>query len=129
MCIDRLEQGLKPICILSCSMRALEFGPLDDLREKYGNLRHLEDMPKDTITSPAVVFKPADPKKPVVHWDYTQALELWQKRQPEEVESLPDVFNEISAVTRAPHEIVGRNKLALKAKSCEELMYYTTDDE
>lgn len=36
MCIDRLEQGLTPICVLSCSMRALEFGPLDELKKKYG---------------------------------------------------------------------------------------------
>jgi anaerobic dimethyl sulfoxide reductase subunit B (iron-sulfur subunit) len=38
MCIDRLEEGLKPICVLSCSMRALEFGPLDELTKKYGDL-------------------------------------------------------------------------------------------
>ncbi len=47
MCIDRLEKGLKPICVLSCSLRALEFGPLDELREKYGSLRRLEGIPKD----------------------------------------------------------------------------------
>jgi DMSO reductase iron-sulfur subunit len=35
MCIDRLEQGLNPICVLSCSMRALEFGPLEELKKKY----------------------------------------------------------------------------------------------
>jgi len=38
MCIDRLEQGLKPICVLSCSMRALEFGPLEEITSRYGNL-------------------------------------------------------------------------------------------
>jgi anaerobic dimethyl sulfoxide reductase subunit B (iron-sulfur subunit) len=25
MCFDRLEQGAKPMCVASCSMRALEF--------------------------------------------------------------------------------------------------------
>ncbi len=45
MCIDRLEEGLKPLCVLSCSMRALEFGPIDELMKKYGNLQRLEDMP------------------------------------------------------------------------------------
>lgn len=129
MCIDRLEQGLKPICALSCSMRALEFGPLEELREKYGELRQLEDMPKDTITDPAVVFKPVDPKKQVIPWDYKRALELWRERAPSEGEPLPHVFVEISDVTQAPEEIVGRNKLALKAKDSQELMYYTTDDE
>lgn len=129
MCIDRLEQGLKPICVLSCSMRALEFGPLDELRDKYGDLRQVEDMPRETITNPAVVFKPADPKKQVVPWDYKRALELWQKRDSPKGKLLPDVFTAKSDVTQAPQHIVGRNKLVLKAKNSAEQQYYTTDDE
>lgn len=129
MCIDRLEEGLKPICVLSCSMRALEFGPLDELISKYGNQRRIGEMPKDTITRPAVVFKPVDPKKPIVPWDHRRALELWQKRRPPEGAALPDVFGDIAEVTRPSTEIVGRNKLVLKARSSEALMYYTTDDE
>ena len=129
MCIDRLEQGLTPICVLSCSMRALEFGPLEELMNRYGNLRQIEDMPRDSITKPAVVFKPADSKRQIVPWDSNRALELWQKRESHEDEPLPDAFLDISEVTRAPGEIVGRNKLVLKAKTSAELMYYTTDDE
>lgn len=37
MCIDRLEQGQAPICVLSCSLRALEFGPLEELQNKFGD--------------------------------------------------------------------------------------------
>ena len=129
MCIDRLEQGLKPICVLSCSMRALEFGPLEDLIDKYGNLRRLEEMPKESITRPAVVFRPIDPKKEIVLWDSTRALELWQKRNPDSGGPLPDIFKDPSDITEAPQEIVGRNRLVLKAKTSEEAMYYTTDDE
>lgn len=129
MCVDRLEHGLTPICVLGCSMRALEFGPLDDLVERYGNLRKLEDMPKETISKPAVVFKPADPKQEVVPWDPRKALELWQKRNAEDGRPLPDLFQKIEDVTEAPTGIVGRNRLVLKAKSCDEMMYYTTDNE
>ena len=129
MCIERLEQGLKPLCVLSCSMRALEFGPLDELVRKYGNLKRLEDMPKDSITNPAVIFRPAEPKKQVIPWDFRKALKLWQKRQPHEGEPLPDVFAEISDVTEAPQDIVGRNKLVLKVRNSAEQKYYTTDDE
>lgn len=129
MCIERLEQGLKPLCVLSCSMRALEFGPLDELVRKYGNLKRLEDMPKDSITNPAVIFRPAEPKKQVTPWDFRKALKLWQKRQPHEGEPLPDVFAEISDVTEAPQDIVGRNKLVLKVRNSAEQKYYTTDDE
>jgi anaerobic dimethyl sulfoxide reductase subunit B (iron-sulfur subunit) len=129
MCIDRLEQGLTPICVLSCSMRALEFGPLEELMNKYGNLRRIEDMPRDSITKPAVVFKAPDSKKHIVPWDSNRALELWRKREPYGGGPLPDIFLDMSEVTRAPGEIVGRNKLILKAKTSAELMYYTTDDE
>ena len=110
-------------------MRALEFGPLDELRDKYGNLGQLEEMPKYSTTMPSVVFKPAEPKKQVVPWDYQKALRLWQKRRPNGSEPLPDIFTEISAVTEAPQDIVGRNKLVLKAKNSAEQKYYTTDDE
>jgi len=128
MCIDRLEQGLKPICVLSCSMRALEFGPLDELGRKYGSLRRLEDMPRD-VTRPAVVFKPAEERRQVVPWDHERALELWAERNPGGNERLPRVFKSSSEVTDAPREIVGRNRLELKAKDALELSYYTTDDE
>lgn len=129
LCIDRLEQGLKPICVLSCSMRALEFGPLDQIIKRFGNLRRLEDMPRDSITRPAAVFKPAASPNEVVPWDPRKALQLWQKRQSDSGDPLPDVFDDISDVTGAPTDIVGRNRLVLKAENCRELMYYTTDDE
>jgi DMSO reductase iron-sulfur subunit len=129
MCMDRLSQGLNPICVQSCSMRTLEFGPLEELREKFGDGRKLEYMPNDAITHPAVVFKPCSPQTQIIPWNTEKALCLWQKRQPEGKKPLPDVFDRISDVTEFPREIVGRNKLVLKAKNMEEFMYYTTDND
>ena len=129
MCVDRLSQGLTPICVQSCSMRALEFGPLEELRQKYGELRTVTDLPKETITLPAVVFKPQAHQTQIVPWDAQKALRLWQKRHPDGQTPLPDVFDRISDVTAFPRDIVGRNKLVLKAKNSEEFMYYTTDNE
>jgi len=80
-------------------------------------------------TMPCVVFKPRDLKTTVIPWDATKALELWQKRQPFEGETLPDIFDELSDVTEVPMDIIGRNRLILKAKNSEELLYYTTDNE
>lgn len=80
-------------------------------------------------TMPCMVFKPRDSKTKVIPWDATKALELWQKRQPFEGEPLPDIFDELSDVTEVPMDIVGRNRLVLKAKNSEELIYYTTDNE
>ena len=47
MCIDRLENDQLPLCVASCPMRALDFGPIDELREKYGDVSQIETMPPD----------------------------------------------------------------------------------
>lgn len=129
MCIDRLEQGDKPICVLSCSLRALEFGPLDELIAKYGNLRQLEDMPPGTITRPAAVFKPAEPKKQIIPYDSGRALKLWQQRHPDGSEVLPDVFTDLSEVAGDSGDAVARNRLVLKPANTAEHNFYTMDDE
>lgn len=129
MCVDRLEQGLKPICVLSCSLRALEFGPLHELESKYGELKQLEDAPSGRITKPSVVFKLHDEKKQIIPWDPDKTLELWKKRGPYAPKNLPDVFQKKSEVTETPTTIIGRNRLVLKPKTRKELMYHTTDDE
>ncbi len=127
MCIDRVEKGQLPICVRSCSMRALEFGPLDELRKKYGELRQLHGMPKPDIAKPSVVFKPTAEKTQVVRYDADKALALWQKRSPAAPNDL--IFDAPEQVKAAPREIVGRNKLVLKAKTAQEKQYYATDDD
>ncbi len=32
-CYDRVADGKKPICVESCPLRALDFGPIDELRK------------------------------------------------------------------------------------------------
>lgn len=80
-------------------------------------------------TVPSVVFKREMSKKQIVPWDFKRALELWQKRCPTSGESLPAVFKEVSDVLQPSEHFGGRRKLVLKAKTTEELMMYTTDDE
>ena len=75
------------------------------------------------------MLKPVDPKRMVIPWDAGRALELWQKRRTEDGEPLPDIFGDPSDVIEAPVDIVGRNRLVLKPKNSEELLYYTTDNE
>lgn len=129
MCIDRLEEGLRPICVLSCSLRALDFGPIEELRAKYGELRQLEDMPEGGITGPAVVFKPHDEKREVIPWNADRGPELWRERGPFAPGGLPPVLQKKTDLTGPPKDIIGRGKPVLKAKSIREMMYYTTDDE
>jgi anaerobic dimethyl sulfoxide reductase subunit B (iron-sulfur subunit) len=58
-CIDRLEKGLKPACVVSCPQRALDFGPEEEIVAKYGNVRQAEGGFADpSLTKPNIVFTP-----------------------------------------------------------------------
>ena len=129
LCVDRLEEGKTPICVLSCSMRALEFGPLDKLVSQFGDLRQLEDMPSPRITLPSVVFKPHDPKKAILPWDVKKAMEHWKERGPHALPDVPALFSSLEEFSRISPGIIGRDRLVLKAKNVDEFMYYTTDDD
>jgi anaerobic dimethyl sulfoxide reductase subunit B (iron-sulfur subunit) len=128
MCIDRLDDNKLPACVTTCPARALDFGPIDDLKAKYGDLQQLPQMPSPSITNPSVVFKPAQPRKQLIPYDKWKALELWKWRWNEEDEySLPRIFEDVSDVTEVPEGLVKRNKLVLKPQTHEELIYYTSD--
>ncbi|MFQ5852252.1 MAG: 4Fe-4S dicluster domain-containing protein [Candidatus Binatia bacterium] len=129
MCVDRLEEGLLPICVLSCSLRALDFGPIDELRKRYGDLDTLEELPDGSTTRPAVVFKPRDGKRKLIPWDGDRALELWRQRGSYAPPDLPETFSSKEAVVSRPPGIVGRERFVLKPKTVEELMTATRDDE
>lgn len=57
-CEDLLAQGQNPACVDACVMRALDFGELDELRTKYGNVNAIEPLPEASYTKPAVVITP-----------------------------------------------------------------------
>jgi anaerobic dimethyl sulfoxide reductase subunit B (iron-sulfur subunit) len=129
MCIDRLEEGLKPLCVQVCDLRAFEFGPLEEIASKFGNVKQLEEMPDPLIAQPAAVFKPPLKREMVVPYDANKALQLWQGRGPNAGPDAPPVFESGSDVTNPPDGLVWKNKLVLKAKNVAELMYRTSHDE
>ena len=57
-CVDLQEKGQNPACVDACVMRCLDYGPLDELREKYGDLNELEPLPSANISRPALVLTP-----------------------------------------------------------------------
>lgn len=124
MCIDRVERGEHPICVLSCPMRALDFGQLSELEERYGKVRDLEDLPSSQTTAPAVVFQPHAPKRKLVPYDADRALELLAKRDP-----LPSIYTSAVDVTDIPEGMVGRSRLEIKHNSTDDLMRCTRNDE
>ncbi|MFM9449458.1 4Fe-4S dicluster domain-containing protein, partial [Streptomyces acidiscabies] len=37
LCYDYRSKGKEPACVAACPSRALDWGPIDELRGKYGN--------------------------------------------------------------------------------------------
>lgn len=57
-CVDRYEQGLKPVCVEACRTRALDVGSLEELRQKYGDVKEAIQFTYSERTKPAIIFKP-----------------------------------------------------------------------
>ncbi len=58
MCVDEITMGRKPVCVAACPMRALDWGEIDELREKYGEGDvQIEPLPEDT-TNPSLILNP-----------------------------------------------------------------------
>jgi anaerobic dimethyl sulfoxide reductase subunit B (iron-sulfur subunit) len=57
-CENLLAQGQNPACVDACVMRALDYGELDELRSKYGDLAETAPLPTADITQPAFVVTP-----------------------------------------------------------------------
>jgi formate dehydrogenase beta subunit len=124
MCIDRLEAGDKPMCVLTCRPRALDFGPMSEMEKFYGKNKDLEDLPSSQTTNPSVVFKPHAPRKQLVPYDAKRALELMARRDP-----LPPLYKTATDMTEMPDGLVGRSKLVVKHQSAAELLRAIKSDE
>ncbi len=57
-CYDLQAQGEKPACVDGCPYRVLEFGDIEELKTKHGNLNNVAPMPDPSLTEPAVVYSP-----------------------------------------------------------------------
>ncbi len=71
-CLDRLTQGKLPICVAACPTRALDWGPLDELRHKYGDVREAPGFPYSKEIQPSILFKPKKMASPYVGPDTTK---------------------------------------------------------
>lgn len=62
LCLERWEEKKKPICVEACPTRALDAGPLDKLKARYGKARKADGFVYSKKTMPSIVFKPKRPK-------------------------------------------------------------------
>lgn len=123
MCVDRLDMGEKPICVMSCPLRALDFGPLGELIEKYTDIRWTEDMPSPEITSPAYLIWPQRPKEALIPYDVDRAIELNRSRG-----DLGTMFESAEDLAAIDEGRVGRDRLVMKHGTVESLMRATRND-
>lgn len=63
-CIDRVREGKMPICVEACPQRALSFGPIDELRAKFGNQCDIAPLPSSEYTHPNLVIAPFAQARP-----------------------------------------------------------------
>ena len=57
LCRDRVDDGLNPICVEACRTRALDAGPIDELKTKYGDVKEAVGFTYSKKTGPSIVFR------------------------------------------------------------------------
>lgn len=58
LCADYRSEGRNPACVEACPSRALDWGPIEELRERYGDVDAVEPLPDPSITRPHLVITP-----------------------------------------------------------------------
>lgn len=123
LCIDRLAAGGVPVCVLSCPMRAFDFGPIEELRKKYGDNAQIDEMPDPSLTRPSYVFKPHRPRQHFVPLDPVKVTELQMQRG-----DMGMIVEDSSDISAPDPRILGRSKLVMKNATAEEVMAATRND-
>ena len=59
-CQERLGQGQDPVCVGSCPVRALDYGPLEELQARYGGNSPAQGFDYSTEVNPSVLFNPKE---------------------------------------------------------------------
>lgn len=63
LCLSRLEKGQQTVCVEACPMYAIDVGPLEQLREKYGNNIIAEGFLNSAKIDPSIVIRCKKGKK------------------------------------------------------------------
>lgn len=57
-CADRVAEGKRPICVEACPLRALDFGPVEEMRAKAGfDQANIAPLPDKSYTQPNFFIK------------------------------------------------------------------------
>lgn len=66
LCADYRSEGQNPACVDACPSRALDWGPIDELRAQHGAQSGIAPLPDPSITKPNLVITP---HKHAQRWD------------------------------------------------------------
>jgi len=58
LCMERWPEGKKPVCVAGCPTRALDAGPINEIRAKYRGLKEAVGFAYGENLVPSVIFKP-----------------------------------------------------------------------
>jgi len=57
LCCSRLAAGQNPICVDACPMFAMDAGPMEGLKEKYGDAVEAKGFRRSKKLGPSIIFK------------------------------------------------------------------------
>jgi anaerobic dimethyl sulfoxide reductase subunit B (iron-sulfur subunit) len=63
LCLERWQENKKPVCVEACPMRALDAGPLEELKARYGDTREAAGFVYSPEVGPSVIFKQKTPSE------------------------------------------------------------------
>ena len=58
LCLERVRNNQKPICVDACPMRALDAGPMAELRKQYGKAQEAPGFAPSAEIKPSIIIKP-----------------------------------------------------------------------
>ena len=64
-CLARVQEGKAPVCVEACPMRAIEVGPIEELRAAHGDLSAVAPLPGPELTAPNFVLSEPCGAQPV----------------------------------------------------------------
>lgn len=68
-CVERLDDGKNPVCVDACIMRALDWGSMEELKAKYGDIQAAVGFAYSPSAKPSTIFKPKHPPDKTVAWE------------------------------------------------------------
>lgn len=57
LCLDRLNQGKKPICVDACPTEALEVAPMEELSKRHGHCHEVDGFVFSKEANPSIILK------------------------------------------------------------------------